>query len=196
MIPNVDLPENVCGPWSIQKFTVSREPEIWNLRLALDGRGVTPGTYTRLVHAKRGVVMSDTPAEKGDHYRFVCAAKGNVLINGLGLGMCLNAVMQKQAVEHITVVEIDPDVISLVAPHYKNERVAIVNASAFEYAPPKGMRFGAVWHDIWDDMSEDNLPEMHRLHRKYGRFTDWQGSWGRDLIEYRKRQTRNAWWRR
>lgn len=55
----------------------------------------------------------------------------------------------------------------------------IINADAFAYKPPKSKRYGAVWHDIWANICADNLPEMHKLHRKYGRIADWQGSWCR-----------------
>jgi hypothetical protein len=196
MIPNVNLPEGSCGPWTISKFTIGTDPEIFNLRLAMSGRGISPGKYTRLTHAERGVVMSDTPAEKRDHYSFVRAATGNVLINGLGIGMCLNALLMKDCVENVTVVEIDQDIIDLVASYYSDVRVTIIKEDALEFRPTKGVRFDAVWHDIWDSISEDNLPEMHKLHRKYGRISNWQGSWGRSIIEQQKRQSCNAWWRR
>lgn len=195
MIPNVTIPTGTAGPWTIDKFTITDEPSIANLRLMRDGRGIKPGEYTRLTHAKRGVVMSDTTAEKRDHYAFVRAARGHVLINGLGIGMCLNACLRKPTVTAVTVVEVDADIIGLVGPHYADPRVAIVHASAFDYKPPAGVRYGAVWHDIWDSICEDNLPEMHRLHRKYGRIADWQGSWGRDTIEYnRSRRQRRGYW--
>lgn len=196
MIPNVTVPEGAAGPWKVERFTIGDQPSIYKMRLALEGRGVQPGTYTRLVHAQRGVVMSDTQAEKRDHIEFVVRAKGNVLINGLGIGMCLAAALNKPSVLSVTVVELDPDVIKLVAPHYINDsRVTIVNASAFDYKPSKGIRYGAVWHDIWDTISEDNLDEMKRLHRKYGRCADWQGSWGRSWIERERRRERSNPWR-
>lgn len=183
MIPSVTVPEGSSGPWSVSRFTIGSEPSISMLRLAMSGRSTRPGTYTKLVHRSRGVVMSDTDAEKRDHYAFVAAARGHVLINGLGLGMCVAAVLSRPKVERVTVVEIDPDVISLVGPHYTSDRVEIVEASAFDYVPPKGVRYGAVWHDIWDSICEDNRPEMIRLHRKYGRRCDWQGSWGRQVMD-------------
>lgn len=196
IIPNVTVPEGSSGPWKVERFTIDDKPSIYNMRLAMDGRGVQPGTYTRLVHAQRGVVMSDTQAEKRDHIEFIVNANGRVLINGLGIGMCLAAVLNKASVEAVTVVELDQDVISLVTPHYANDsRVNIVNASAFDYKPPKGIRYGAVWHDIWDTITEDNLDEMKKLHRKYGRLADWQGSWGRDWIERKRRRERNSPWR-
>jgi len=82
----------------------------------------------------------------------------------------------------VTVVEKSKDVISLVAKHYLGDhRVTIVNADAYLYKPPKGVKYDAVWHDIWDNICGDNLPEMTRLHRKYGKRADWQGSWCRSL---------------
>ena len=127
--------------------------------------------------------MSDTPDEKRGHYRFVWSAKGHVLINGLGLGMVLGAVLQNPAVTKATVVEISPDVIALVAPSYRDPRVSIVCGDALTIEIEKGAKFGAVWHDIWDNICADNLEAMKTLHRRYGRRAEWQGSWARHLCE-------------
>jgi spermidine synthase len=137
--------------------------------------------------------MSDTPAEQDDHREFVQRARGRILINGLGLGMVLQACLERRkwqsdeyAVEHATVVEISPAVIALVAPHYQaryGDRLTIVQADALTWQPPKGERYAAVWHDIWPDICTDNLPQMHTLHRRYGRRADWQGSWARWICE-------------
>ncbi|MBN8955005.1 MAG: hypothetical protein J0H17_00095, partial [Rhizobiales bacterium] len=115
----------------------------------------------------------------------VFRAKGHVLINGLGIGMVLAAVLRRPEVQRVTVVEIDPDVVALVSPHYPDARVTVIQSDAFDYAPPKGERYGAVWHDIWDTICANNLPSMTRLKRKYGRRTDWQGCWGEHEIRYR-----------
>jgi spermidine synthase len=126
--------------------------------------------------------MSDTNAEMRDHMQFVCQASGRVLINGLGLGMVLGAVLAKDSVTHVTVVELSQDVIDLVAAHYACDRLEVVCCSAFDYKPPKGLRYNAVWHDIWDDLCGDNLPEMTKLKRKYGSKTDWQGCWAEGQV--------------
>lgn len=194
MIESVAVPEGAKGPWTISKFVVEKNC-LENLRLALDGRAAMPGEYTKLTCKGRGVVMSDTTAERRDHYPFVTAAKGHCLINGLGLGMCLAAALKKDEVDFVTVVEIDQDVIDLVWPTYKGLRCEVVRSSAFDYQPPKGVRYGAVWHDIWDNICQDNFEEMKRLHRKYGRRTDWQGSWGRPQIERMNREERRNPWR-
>lgn len=178
-IEAVTVPEGVSGKWSIRKFTVSEvDAKATLLRAMMKGRGyVPPGTYTELRCDGRGIVMTDTPDERRDHWEPVHMATGHVLINGLGIGMVLSAVLKKPEVTAVTVVEIDPDVVALVGPHYASERMQIVTASAFDYRPTKGLRYGMVWHDIWDGICSDNLPEMTRLKRKYGRRTDWQGCW-------------------
>lgn len=179
LFDKVTVPEGTSGPWAVQRFTVSAEDAKFGyLRAALKGRGaVPPGTYTRLTF-RGGVVMSDTPDEMLDHLQPVRRAYGRCLITGLGLGMVLGAMLKRASVEHVTVVEIDRDVISLVAPHYSADpRVEIVHADAFSWRPPRGTRFNVAWHDIWPDICADNLPQMTRLKRRFGSKCDWQGCW-------------------
>lgn len=184
----VSVPEGRSGDWAVERFTVAPdEASMERFRAAINfgGRFVPAGTYTRLV--RRGaIVMSDTPDEIRDHMWAIYQAHGHCLVNGLGLGVVLGGMLRKAGVERVTVVEIDPDVIALVAPHYIaqfGDRCEIVQADALEWAPPKGVRYGVVWHDIWNSLCWDNLADMHRLHRRYGRRADWQGSWGREYIE-------------
>lgn len=181
LIEKVTIPEGESGVWRVERFDVP-ENSIQQMRLAMSGRYLPAGTYTSL---KRGgkLVMSDTPDEMRDHAWFVNKATGHCLINGLGLGMCLKAILKKGDVTQVTVIEKSRDVLALVSPHYTDKRVQYIHADAFEYQPPKGARYCAVWHDIWDDICADNLPEMKTLHRKYGRRADWQGSWCRSLCE-------------
>lgn len=179
LLDKVTLPEAAKGSWRIEKFKV----DFTDFHSMLRGRGVPVGEeFTRLMRGDV-LVMSDTPAEMRDHYAAVRRAKGACLINGLGIGMVLKAVLKKPEVTDVTVVELSQDVIDMVSPHYADERVTFVCADALTYQPPKGKRYQMVWHDIWDDICEDNLPQMHELHRKYGRRTSWQGSWCRDECE-------------
>ena len=148
------------------------------------------GTYTKLMRNKT-IIMSDTPAEIIDHSYFVYKAKGNVLINGLGLGWVIEALFRKEEVENITVIEKSQDVINLVGKHYidkcpENKILTIIHADALIWKAPKGIKFDAVWHDIWDYICSDNLEDMKKLHRKYGKRTKWQGSWCRELCEMRR----------
>lgn len=173
----LSVPDGVCGDWRIESFTVSDQESRWT---ALRPREyVAPGTYKRLMRG-RTVVMSNTPMEIRTNWSIVHRATGSVLINGLGLGMVLAAILEKPEVEAVTVVEIAEEVITLVGPTYQSDpRVEIIHADAMAYRPAKGQRFNAVWHDIWDYICADNLTQMRTLHRRYGRRADWQGSWCR-----------------
>ena len=177
------VPNGKSGNWSVETKTITKEDERKGRLRAMfsfTGRFVPAGTYKGLKR-NGNLIMSNTPDEIGDHIEFIHKAKGNVLINGLGLGVALKAILEKtgeEKVKKVIVVENSKDVIKLVAPTYKDDkRITIVNEDAFKYVPPKGIKFDAVWHDIWDNICSDNLPEMAKLHRKYGRKTDWQGSW-------------------
>lgn len=171
----VDLPEIKNGLWRVEKFTVDR-PDFHSM---VRGRGVPVGeTFTKLMRGGT-LVMSDTPAEMRDHSGAVREAKGSCLLNGLGIGMVLKNVLLKPEVIDVTVVEISQELIDLISPFYSDPRVTYVCCNAFDYKPPKGKRYQMVWHDIWDSICADNLPEMEKLHRKYARRTDWQSSWAR-----------------
>lgn len=191
IIGKVAVPEAKSGNWRVERFEVERDS---GMIFHYGARAPSPGIYTRLMRGGQ-LVMSDTPAEMSDHYEAVRESIGEVLINGLGLGMVANAIARKPDVEKVFIVEKSEDVIRLVA-NTLHKKCEVIHSCAFEYQPPKGKRYNVVWHDIWDDMCEDNLPDMHKLHRKYGRRCDWQGSWGRSLIESEKRRTKDAWWRR
>ena len=183
----VNVPSGISGEWSVEQFEVTKnEAELEKVRALFNGgRGVPVGKYTALKRNNQ-IVMSDTPDEIRDHFSIIWAAKGSVLINGLGIGVVLQACLNKDSVTHVTVIEQSKDVISLIGDYYKNiysDRLTIIHDDAFAYKPPKNIKYGAVWHDIWDNICADNLPEMHRLHRKYGRRTEWQGSWARAICE-------------
>ena len=176
------LPDGVSGNWSVSTFKVPENDFSQIISMYKSGRGVPAGTYKRL---KRNgtVVMSNTPDEIRDFSYFVRISHGSILINGLGLGCVVKKLLNKSEVTKITVIEKNEDVIKLVAPYFKDERLTVIHADAFEYTPAKGEHFNFVWHDIWDYICSDNLKEMSKLHRKYGRSTDWQDSWAKSICQ-------------
>jgi hypothetical protein len=188
------IPEGTSGDWQVRRFTVTPEDErVSRLRAVISsssrGRWVPAGTYTGLYHNGE-VIMSDTPDEIRDHYDPIFMARGRCLVNGLGLGVVVNAMLQRPGVDHVTVVEIAPEVIDLVGRHWQakyRDQLEIIQADAFTWKPPRGSRYDVVWHDIWPNLSADNLEEMRELHRKYARRCKWQGSWGREICEMDRR---------
>ncbi len=184
------IPEGTSGNWKIDKFSIDPDRVgLMNLRALRDGhpqRVIPLGDYTRLLYRPLmggcNVVMSDTPAEAHEHNHAYHLAQGQVLINGLGLGFFLEAILKKSEVLHVTVIELSSDVIKLVGPTFAKERVAIVQADALEWRPVKAKRFDFVWHDIWRDICGDNKPEMTKLRRAYGRRTEHQACWSEEYM--------------
>lgn len=182
MIPDVQIKEGSKGPWKIKKFTVSEEESKWSF-MREGHRGVRAGNYTALYH-KHELMMSDTNAEKADHRLFVHNANGNVLINGLGLAMVATACALKNMVQSVTVMEISQDLIDLITENNElHSKIKIVQGDALNYKWPKGTFFDCVWHDIWTNICVDNLKDMEKLHRKWGRRCHYQGSWCKELLQ-------------
>ena len=179
----VVVPNGESGMWRVEDIEVSEADSM--MSSLHGGLGYCPaGTYKRLVRGSC-CVMSNTRMEQITNYEPVRRAQGRVLINGLGLGMVLTAILKKPEVSFVRVVELSEDVIRLVAPSFTREaaagRLEIIHANALQYRPARGERFDVVWHDIWDNICSDNLDDMKLLHRRYGRRCDWQGSWARGM---------------
>lgn len=187
------LPDGISGDWSIQTFEVADKEFSQIISMFKTGRGVPGGTYKKLVRSGT-VVMSNTPDEIADFTHLLRKAHGHVLINGLGLGCLVKVLLEKPEVTKITVIELSKDVIKLVQPHFNDPRLEIINADAFEYKAPPGTKYDLVWHDIWDYITADNLPEMTKLHRKYGHRTKCQDSWAKRLCQrQQKRESRYSY---
>jgi hypothetical protein len=195
----VDVPEGSHLIHEIKHQTITeRDCKIANtVALVLrSDRVLYPGTYTYLGElGKYGnpydilTWMSDHQCEVADHQELIEYAQENapldhVLINGLGLGVAIELLVPY--VKHITVVEISPSVIKLVAKHYMDkypDQLEIVRGNAFEFRPPRGRRYNAIFHDIWPSISRSNVAEMVTLHRRYAHWCDWQRSWARSYCE-------------
>lgn len=190
LLQKTEAPEGESNNYRIERFSVSESEAKFSALIGMIGsggfgRGVPEGSYTRLMRGGT-LVMSDTPDELRDHAWAVANAKGDCLIHGLGLGVVTEACLRKPEVESVTVIEISEDVINLMEPYLADkwaDKIKIIQDDAMNWQPKKGTRFGMVWHDIWDYICSDNLDEMKKLHRRYGRRTEWQGSWARELCE-------------
>lgn len=196
----MNIPNGKKGSWEITEFEITKKDvDFENMRMyfqpGMGGRFIKEGKFKRLTRNKI-VIMSNTPAEMADYSYFIRKAEGDILINGLGLGCVLSESLKKEEVNSATVIELSEDVIKLVGPFFKKDlRLTIIHANALEWIPPKGIKYDAVWHDIWDSICIDNLEDMKKLHRKYGKRCNWQGSWCRELCEfYRNEEKKGSWY--
>lgn len=201
----VDVPELDRDGVKIERFTISPEDaKLYNLQLAFSrqgGRRVKAGTFTRLVLGGE-LMMSDTPAEVGDHIGFINgfpqfgkALEGNILITGLGLGMVVDAVLKQPLVTEVTVVDLSRVICEHVGGHLKakhpDKDLNVVHADALTWEPPvpKGY-FNYAWHDIWPTLCIDNLLEYTKIRRHYRKWIAIdQACWGHTFLKQERRRS-------
>jgi hypothetical protein len=190
------------GPWRIEHYEITKDQAAMYAIGCYGSYEIAPhaGHYTRLMHEKYGLVMSDTRQEIVMMYsvksRSADVPPGIALINGLGLGIVSKWLLDDGW--DVSVIEISQDLIDLIGVQLTeiyHERFHTICADALEWRPPKGSHYNIVFHDIWNETNLDNWEQYKMLHRRYGRLTDWQDSWGRDSLLRIKRAERHNYWR-
>ena len=193
----VSVPVGQSGDAAIEKFTVPEGPTLESILIQKSGRRPpSPGEYTALT-IRGQIWMSDTVAEIIDHLTAIQTIRRteakSVLINGLGIGLVVQAAIQSPSVRVIDVVENHGGVINLVGNYYHDmaekhgKTLNIRNGDALSIKWQAHECWNVVWHDIWQNVTADNLEQMKTLHRRYGRRCGWQGSWCRAECERQER---------
>lgn len=200
------LPEGEYGDARISHITITEETARFESLRSMMSRDpwfmrIEAGTYTRL-HADGDLQMSDTPMERRTNADFLRRAHGDVLIGGLGIGMLPITLLrtdrpERVEVRSITVVEKSSDVIALVSPHLSDDpRLTIVHADVLTWKPPIGKTYDTLYFDIWPSISEENLGDMAKLHRRYARAVNRENpratmtSWLCDYLRAKRRSGR------
>ena len=194
----VDLPEGESGDWAVSKYVISeQEQRFQELRAMFNphrpARIVPAGEYTRLTR-NGTIIMSDTPNEIEDHLEAILNTHdgGHALVGGLGLGLVAEAMLKRGA--KVTVIELSKEVIELVGSVMKErygDQIEIINADVMEWKPPKGQTYDVVWMDIWDNINQDNLPQMATLNRRYARKAKWKGCWQQEGCQGQRYRVKN-----
>lgn len=194
----VNYPSANCGNFSIENFKIDRL-DLHRLRIIRDqGPKRDPGfgNFCRLVETCSGpeganpirtVWMSDSRAEILEHTPVFNrlsetsrTSKKRILVNGLGLGLVVHGALSDKTVAHIDIVENNEEIIKLIGQFFEGDsRVIIHHADAYKIRWPLGTCWDIVWHDIWPEISDENLPGMKKLMRKYKRKSLWQECWQR-----------------
>lgn len=174
------LPEGKSGNWSVERFTVPPYPD------AVIPKGVTPGgVYTRLVGPTAPGFsgdqwMSDQPCEFDATLEFCEAAHGDVLILGLGLGIVPAWLLKTNPrVDSITIVELNVDVITLVASHLQRHVSGLLKPLRIwrgdASAPRTRERFDVALHDYWQGSPGDE--RIDTSFRNWSPFVEKQFAW-------------------
>lgn len=153
---------------------------------------------------ERSVWMSIAPMEIESASHHVHAAKGDVLVGGLGIGMVLWALLNKPEVTSVTVIERDPRVIELMREvmrrnhttwgkhlysrsqreqrHTLGPRLDIIHRDLFDFAEndEHDGAFDFALIDIWSGVGDSALrPDMQRL-AKTG-IAEQYAAWGLEM---------------
>jgi spermidine synthase len=133
------------------------------------------------LHTEFGsVVMEDSQEELRQHLPIWISARGRVLVTGLGLGCVVRGLLANPRVTHITVLELDKNIIRICGREFMNNpRVTIIHTDALKYQPKKGERWDFAWHDLWnEDAPTEHLQLLHaRLFAKFKKHCGPQGAW-------------------
>lgn len=175
MYIELNLPEARMGAWSIQTFYKK------------DMR------YQKLMNGPI-MMMANTPDVVKEYEDFLLRAEGSILINGLGIGMCCQYLLEKASVTDITVIEYEKTLIDLLADNFHcPPRCVIIHENAFTYTPPKNKHYDYVWHDIWTYYMSKNLKDMEILFQKFQGISSWQGAWCYEkCLELLKKESNNT----
>jgi hypothetical protein len=182
-----EVPAGRSGSWVVEKVVLPERAYDPATDARPDCFKFRPGVYTSL---RRGSeqFMTDLYDEwwtQRDAIREAAARGGDILITGLGLGLVAEAILRRpdSRVRRVTIIELSPDVIRLVAPHLEARypgRLEVVQADAFAWRPDPSRRFSVGWHDIWPNPHAPHaVGEMDRLREHHEPWCDWQGFWPR-----------------
>lgn len=208
----VDYPEDCRGNFYIKIYEIPRLDPGRAAWIEREGVNRDPGwgTFRKLIEMKEPgtfdpddpnddhiLWMSDTKAEILEHKPILEKLQWckdiphiRVLINGLGLGLIARAASMLWA-EHVDVVELNPHVADLVG-QYMPPNVTVHIGDAYEMQWPRGTRWDMAWHDIWPEISDENLVGMDLLSKKYAHRVGWQDCWQRRGCRKMKRAFEQA----
>lgn len=112
-------------------------------------------TFYYLRSQEHGTWMSTTLQEIGQMAAPLKAARGHVLIGGLGLGAVAHLMLKQPKVKSVTVIEREPELIELVRP-FIDKNIDVLQADLHEYVKTITHRkqYDFAFFDIWQSTGE------------------------------------------
>ena len=178
----VGLPAGVSGDYEIAIYTDQTTDKNWQWYLSMPKMSIDEyDTWTVLL--KEGCpmpIMQNSEAEYVEHQWLWDNATGDVLIGGLGLGMCHQPLIDNPDVTSVTIIEVAQDVVDLVwGDCAKDDTFSVVVADFETWSPPEGSSFDTVWGDSWLVDNSLSMKDYRTLITdRYSQYTDNIGFWG------------------
>lgn len=114
-------------------------------------------------------MMTNHESETITNQKFIDAAKGSVLIFGLGLGLIILPLLNDSNISKITVVEIDSGLVDIVYPILRTkdnfEKLEVINYDGFLWSTDK--LYDTIYFDIWATIDKNSFNEMSILKKRY-----------------------------
>jgi len=110
--------------------------------------------------------MTDSQLEVEAISGVVCAAKGDCLIGGLGIGLLPTLIKRK--VKSIDIVELHQEVIDLVFNQIATNKMRIVKDDIYHYLDITDNQYDFIYIDIWEAITAP-LKEIDKAREKAGR---------------------------
>jgi hypothetical protein len=143
--------EGNWGTWSLRVSAMSAARGYWGRGYRIDGSFILMGPFERGAAAW----MSIVPMEIESQEIGIAAAHGHSVVLGLGMGWCAANVALNPAVDRVTVIERDPDIVALIGtigvfdqlPEAARAKIELVRGDALRWRPDAAV--DNVQADIW-----------------------------------------------
>lgn len=154
------------GPWSVQSVMMVASRGYWGEVYPVEGAVILTGPSEE----GRKAWMSLLPNEIESQEIGLRAARGHVVVFGMGMGWLVANLAVRPEVERVTVVERDTRVLALIAaagvlealPPPARAKVAIVEADALEWRPDSPV--DSLQADIWLHYAEpQKIDDVRRM---------------------------------
>lgn len=187
----LSIPEHTCGSYRIRHIVrpAGHVFRTANLRCQLFGQlaetfSFKVSTTWHELSCEGNVWMTDYPDE---HVQMLALCKqmhGRVLVGGLGLGLAIAILANSTDVDEIVVVEIAPEVRSLVWPYVDHLGKATVEiADLFTFLEETDDYFDTALFDTWQNDGEETFwSTVMPLRRLCKSVTDLVVCWNEDVM--------------
>ena len=174
------------GQWSLRTTLLAGAWGYWGKPYSMFESAVLTGPV------RDGIAtwMSIVPMEVESQEIGIAAAHGHTVVLGLGMGWAAANIALNPAVDRVTIVERDSDVIALVAalgvfdqlPPAARGKLTVVHADAFDWRPD--LPVDSLQADIWAGVTEPGKwDDVNRLHAHIGATSLY--FWGQEMEIYR-----------